>query len=116
MEEIEPLAEGLRLVVGLDPQSLLGMERSQAPFQIGQDVMGHVEPNQITSEANLTQIMTKRKSRFQHWQNSMRSIKSQECARRARAVRLQERREGRSQEASLELASRYAAKPSIDCT
>ena len=40
MEEIEPLAEGLRLVIGFDAQSLLGVQRAEAPLQIGQDVGG----------------------------------------------------------------------------
>jgi hypothetical protein len=44
VEEIEPLAKNLRLVVGFDPQSLLGMKRSEATLQVGQNVLGHVEP------------------------------------------------------------------------
>ena len=40
MEEIETLAESLRLVVGFDSQSLLGVQRAEAALQIGQDVGG----------------------------------------------------------------------------
>jgi hypothetical protein len=41
VEEIEPLAENLRLVVGFDSQALLGMKRPEAPLQIGEDILAH---------------------------------------------------------------------------
>jgi hypothetical protein len=42
VEEIEPLAEDLRLVVGFNPEALLGMKRPEAPLQIGQDILAHI--------------------------------------------------------------------------
>jgi hypothetical protein len=39
MEEIEPLAESLRLVVGLDSQSLFGVQGPETALQLGSDVV-----------------------------------------------------------------------------
>jgi hypothetical protein len=40
MEEIEPLAKSLRLVIGLDSQSLFRVQRPETALQLGQDVIG----------------------------------------------------------------------------
>jgi hypothetical protein len=47
MEEIEALAENLRLMVGLDAQSLLGMHASEPVLQRRQDVLGHVSHSSL---------------------------------------------------------------------
>ena len=49
MEEGEALAEHLGLVIGLDPQALARVQPSEAPLQLGQDILVHAQTSLAVS-------------------------------------------------------------------